>query len=337
MKTHFFIILSVFLMHSTLLKAQTAPEPAKAHGLTYCGFNENFNNYDKIDINNTGDPGYHFYPKVIWSNRTINSTEASINNGILTLECEDNSAQGDLFSAYKVSNTKFHGWYHDMSSQGAVYFEARIRWDYSELPDDPNGFPAFWSNPVEFVDSRENAPYHHYTELDFFEFNPRWTDGDHARHLQGLPPWQREPGGRWERYVNPNSDQCIREDCVIWPAHPASWNHDLTDPRTGKKMDSESWEKWQTVGFLVIPGDGTAENPTRCISYFNGKKKKERIDTSHDGDGTWRESKERLSPDEVGYAPMPGLPHQRFMIIIGSGQWKTQWDYVRAWQSPKVK
>jgi len=331
-----YLVLIVLFGIAFPIYSQTPPEPAKKYGLTYCGFNEDFNNYINIDINNTGDQGYNFYPKVIWSKRTIDSTEASVRNGILTLECKDNSAQGDLFSAYKVSNTQFHGWYHDMATQGAVYFEARVRWKYSEIKDNPDGFPAFWSNPVEFADWRTNAPYHHYTELDFFEFNPRWTGGDHSRHLQGLPPWQREPGGRWERYVNPISEECLGDDCVIMPHLPASWNYNLTDAQTGQRMTSSLWNNWQTVGFLVIPGDGTADNPTRCISYFNGKKKKERIDTSWDGDSTWRESKNQLSPDEVGFAPMPGLRHQRYMIIIGSGQWKTQWDFVRAWQLPKV-
>ena len=101
-------------------------------------------------------------------------------------------------------------------------------------------------------------------------------------------------------------------------------------------MTSESWNNWQTIGFLVIPGDNTGKNPSRCIAYFNGKKKKERIDTSWDGDSTWRESRDTLGPDEVGYVPMPGLRHHRYMVIIGSGQWKTQWDWVRVWQSPKI-
>ena len=327
-------LVSLLLLQGTLLMAQTPPFPALKYGLTHCGFNEEFDHYGGIDINNTGADGYNFYVRVPWRpSRTIDATEASVKKGILTLECNDNASQGDLFSACKLGNTEFNGWYHDMAHGGAVYFEARVRWDYSEIKEDPDGFPAFWANPIEWLDAREDAPYHHYTELDFFEFNPKWVNGKHNIYLQGLPPWQREPGGRWERYINPISEQCIRDNCVIWPSHPASWNYNLTDARTGEQMTSESWSKWQTVGFLVIPGDGTGENPSRCISYFNGKKMKERIDTSWDGDSTWRESKDTLSPNELGFAPMPGMRHHRYMIIIGSGQWKTQWDYVRAWQA----
>jgi len=322
----------------TIVSGQAAhalepPSPAMEHGLTRCGFREEFDDYLGIDIENTGGEGFNFYVKHFWSSRTVDSSEAVIENGVLTLECDENRAQGDLRSVFRIDETTFHGWHHDMATDGPVYFEARLRWSAEQVRPDPDGFPAFWAMPIEHFDTRANAPYHHYTELDFFEFNPSWRAGE-SGFLQGLPPWQREPGERWERYRNPDPKQWARPDGVIWPAHKAAINFDVLDPATGSVMTRSGWSGWQVVGCLVIPGDGTPQNPGRCISYFNGRKLKERIDTSMDGDGSWRESVDELSPEEVGFAPMPGMRHHRYYVVIGSGQWRTQWDWVRVWQSP---
>lgn len=330
-----FYLTLILILQSVHLMAQTPPEPAHQYGLTYCGFNEEFNNYNHIDIHNTGEEGYNFYIKHFWSPRTVDTTEAVIRNGILTIECNENRSQGDLRSVYRFDDTTFNGWYHDMKTDGAVYFEARIRWDHTRVMEDPDGFPAFWAMPLEHGDQRKDSPYRHYTELDFFEFNPKWRAGEHG-FLQGLPPWQRKPNGRWTRYINPIPEQCEREDCVIWPGTPAAINYNVTDQKTREVITASGWNHWQVVGCLILPGDGTKENPAHVISFFNGKKLKDRMDTSWDGDSSWRESYERLSPEETGYAPMPGMRHHRYYVIIGSGQWRTQWDYVRVWQSPKM-
>jgi len=328
---HITLLLTILL--GRVAFAQEPPVPAREHGLTRCGFHEEFDDYRGVDIENTGAEGFNFYVKHFWSSRTVDFSEAVVENGVLTLECDENRAQGDLRSVYRIDEMTYRGWHHDMATDGPVYFEARLRWDAKQVRPNPDGFPAFWAMPIEHFDTRINAPYHHCTELDFFEFNPSWRAGE-SGFLQGLPPWHREPGERWERYQNPEPKQWARPDGVIWPAHKAAINFDALDPTTGNVMTRSGWSGRQVVGCLVVPGDGTPQNPGRCISYFNGRKLKERIDTSMDGDGSWRESVEELSPDEVGFAPMPGMRHHRYYVIIGSGQWRTQWDWVRLWQSP---
>jgi hypothetical protein len=89
--------------------AQEPPPPAIEHGLTRCGFREEFDNYRGIDIENTGAEGFNFYVKHFWSSRTVDSSEAVIENGALTLECDENRAQGDLRTVYRIDKTTFHG------------------------------------------------------------------------------------------------------------------------------------------------------------------------------------------------------------------------------------
>lgn len=191
-----FYFLLVLLFQEAYLQAQTPPVPAVEHGLTHCGFHEDFKNYGGIDIHNTGKEGYNFYVQVPWSStRAADTSDFTVENDILTLEFEDADGPKHLWSVFKLSNTEFNGWYHNMATQGPVYFEAKIRWDYSEVDPDVKGHPAFWSNPVEFVDHRTDAPYHHFTELDFMEFDPKWCHGCHDSYLQNIWPTQREPGG----------------------------------------------------------------------------------------------------------------------------------------------
>jgi hypothetical protein len=176
------------------LSAQTEPPAIAGQGYELV-FHEDFSDPETaIDINNTKQPGFSFYPFTFLGIGPLPPEELQVENGALTIS-EDNSGwNAGLCTAYPADNE--HG-YSGTFFSGGAYFEATISFP---INISSSGWPAFWTNSVEhYVQKGESQwpgqedGYEHYMEMDFMEYMAgRWGLPDDV-YQGGFLDWY----GKW--------------------------------------------------------------------------------------------------------------------------------------------
>ena len=141
------------------LKNVPIPEAAKAAGMTKLVLEDDFDNYDTIDMSGEGKPGYHWYADRPYGNSTLTFDEVVVKDSVLTLKPETCGAAVTLPSYSRKGKTGFT--YH------FGYAEAKIRFPVDNLPPAKHGqIPAFWGLGVDDVAGR---PWYRLGELDILE------------------------------------------------------------------------------------------------------------------------------------------------------------------------
>lgn len=163
--------------------AQSPAQPAAAasYGFNNLAFFDDFLSLSTIDVNNTQNPGYNWYPS--WFNFGTASTYTvhpastfSVNNSILTWNPTNQvGRQGGAFgSAYFNSTTKtFTKGFMTNPGKG---FYAEVYMQFGATPGlSNNWFPAFWSwDGGVWVYNSPSTAYgsNRFSELDFMEYQP---------------------------------------------------------------------------------------------------------------------------------------------------------------------
>ena len=219
-----------------------APPPgAAAAGFKRLVFQEEFTDLEGIDIDDTRKPGFNFYPKLAWGKYVLPKEHIRVEDGVLHLTNPKNNAQSDLFSA--VSDKYKSGDYIGFAIGGGAYFEASIAFDPDYLKKNRGieGFPAFYSNPVEHFFFKTPLPYE-YLELDHMEYNSSWYP-DRSDYFHALIKWTVDRTGLHRDFVDP------------------VWKRRIVDP-----PGEPDFNTFNTFAALWIPGvDG------RVDTYFNNQ------------------------------------------------------------------
>jgi hypothetical protein len=106
-----------------------APQIAKDHGMTCLVFEDDFDSYDTIDVNNTGEKGYNWYVERPYNFTTIEAgVDYKVENSVLTM-CNRNPLYNYGMGTYHPS--KKIGWWF---CKGVLEFRIRI-----PNPDIPEG------------------------------------------------------------------------------------------------------------------------------------------------------------------------------------------------------
>lgn len=135
------------------------PEAAKAAGMTRLVLEDDFDNYESIDMSGEGKPGYHWYADRPYGKSTLTYDEVVIENSVLTLKPERCGAAVTLPSYSRKGQTGF--------TYRFGYAEAKIRFPVDNLPPAENGqIPAFWGLGVDDVAGRS---WYRLGELDILE------------------------------------------------------------------------------------------------------------------------------------------------------------------------
>ena len=217
-----------------------APPAAVAAGFTRLAFREEFNDLSGIDIDDTRKPGFNFYPKLAWGKYVLPEEYIQVKDGVLHLYNPINHAQSDLFSAVGAYQG---GRYTGFAVGGGAYFEASIAFDpaFKKQHSDVEGFPAFYSNPVEHFFLKTPQPYD-YLELDHMEYNSGWYP-DASDYFHALIKWTVDDQGIHRDFVDP------------------VWKH-----RIIHVPESPDFSRFNIFGALWVPG---AEG--KVNTYFNNQ------------------------------------------------------------------
>jgi hypothetical protein len=307
------------------------PSLVRSAGVSERAFHEPFDDFADIDIADTRADGFGFYIYPPYSNdgqiRTNDPAKYQLlsdNTGsFLRIGPPNNLAnQGDLWGFHQpVWNDPTQNRYsfaHRLSLHGPIYWQAWMRWGPTPPPN--NGFPAFWAMPMQaWAGSPNEGPVQRYTELDFIEHNPAWWGGDPADVLFGVPSFYWD-GASWVKYAEPGT-------------HESNYLRDLVDPFTGAKATMDFWTRWHEVGCLVTPGTGPGD-PTTVRNFLDGELVKTRIDSSDDagGTGSWvAQNAAPTGPADPAEWPLPGLLDHDYVMVLGSGEYVSEWREVAAW------
>ena len=271
-------------------------------------FNDEFKSSSTIDVNNQLTRGFKWYPGQFYGMKPTPSSAFHLSNAGLVLT-QDNADlwNNDLCTAGPASNERgFVG----QAGGGGAYFEATFNFTPATV-NGKNGWPSFWSNAIESCTHKSQWPgqaagYAHFSEDDFFEYNPAWwgMDGYGAT----LHDWY----GIWNL-------TCPGQFCDI--ANNRN-NLDLV-----KVPQGTDFTQFHTYSQLWVPGAG--ERPGTVNNYFDGKLVNQ---------ATWKDP-----PAGAAYpTPPPADPYtfsildqQHLAIYLGTGNDQPMTvRSVRVWQIP---
>ena len=149
-----------------------APQIAKDHGMTCLVFEDDFDSYDTIDVNNTGEKGYNWYVERPYNFTTIEAgVDYKVENSILTM-CNRNPLYNYGMGTYHPS--KKLGWWF---CKGVLEFRVRIPNPNIPEGNSGKGIPAVWSfTPATLTDDTIE-----WVEPDWMEYwaDDYWTTAIH--------------------------------------------------------------------------------------------------------------------------------------------------------------
>jgi len=142
-------------------------------------FEDHFPNMSTIDLNNTGNFGYHWYLRHPFGYQTTPGSDFSIDSNGLVLSATQSPAGFSMQTATNMANTT-NGLSWVGTSFGPGYFESTFSLDSAFLY--ANGFsggnPSYWSMDVAHIANvggdqwpGQAGGYVHYIEDDFFEYD----------------------------------------------------------------------------------------------------------------------------------------------------------------------
>jgi CARDB len=213
------------------------PSQAAAAGYTELVFQEEFDDYSGIDVNDSRAAGFNFYRNLPFGEGVNPMSNIVVSNSVLTL------TGGPAYNMALVSTASLSTGF---AATGGAYFECSMRFELDQPPPGPPtiGWPAFWSMANEHLWG--NASY--WIECDIFE---KWDDSQgfyiNAAHIWGSTraDTQFSPGipGGW------NWTQFHTHGCLWLPGDRWRWYRD--NAFTGERVyssfpwlaqgDSQSW------------------------------------------------------------------------------------------------
>ncbi|HEY1576175.1 MAG TPA: hypothetical protein VGF82_03785 [Terracidiphilus sp.] len=129
-------------------------------------FSDDFSDPSKIDIRNTGQPGYNWYMNnFYWSNPTPPDAISFGDDGI-TLSGLISTATG---TGRDKTALVGRGW------SGGAYFEAQLQFDPDKVFVEDRHWPAFYGLSWQLASKTDQTPnqpngYQHFAEIDFMEY-----------------------------------------------------------------------------------------------------------------------------------------------------------------------
>lgn len=152
-----------------------APAQAAAAGYTELVFQEEFEDYSGIDMNDDRTAGFNFYRFMPFEEGVLPTGGIVVSNGVLTLTGGPDYNYG-LGSTCGTGNDQWIGF----DALGGAYFEARIAFD--PFVSGP-GWPAFWSMASEHLWDVDPHNVPAWIEADFmdkyFEDDTQYITGGH--------------------------------------------------------------------------------------------------------------------------------------------------------------
>lgn len=157
-----------------------APAVAAAFGLNTRTFHDPCTSLATVDVNNTQQPGFLWYPNTAWPNAAIEGWaqwevilsspptppgDITYSNGIVVSGTHATYA-AQLYSAYPKGPGQFGGTVINMAN--AAFFQCTFQSDVSLANETVPSWPAFWSDGIEMFIGTAT----HFAELDFFEQSP---------------------------------------------------------------------------------------------------------------------------------------------------------------------
>ena len=155
-----------------MCKTIMPPAIAQERGFTKLVFEDDFESYDTIDLNGTGEEGYKWYIRRPYKATTLTPEDFSVKDSVLTLH-ENNS----LYN-YGLATVDAHNGVGFTFNKGVLEFRVRVpHYDQEmrsySLPG--GGGPAVWSFPQEKIYEWEGNYTPQWVETDWMEY---WGDLD---------------------------------------------------------------------------------------------------------------------------------------------------------------
>ncbi len=306
--------------------AGSPPPAAAAAGYTNNVFSDDFSSLDTIDMNNTQEPGFNWYPVFPFdplSNFSRNLSIVTIGNTkALRLNGYESGIWGVVNGKHGPVGKSF-GLYHG----GGAYFEARIAMGFPGIEDSAKnyGWPSFWAQSTRHLQNlraswagHADANYEHFFEFDFMELmNP---NGKNFNYTVTAHDWYGEAnvtcGTKGEHEGTYCSDVQIYQN--IGPNRPGTYD------------SSEAAPVFHTYGGLWVPSvkDAAGNYSTGYVQfYFDDGRVGKTIswqgappDYAYTPAGPWKYSILDQDPQTIVFDTGSGA----FMYI----------DWVKVWQRP---
>ncbi len=142
-------------------EALAVPEVAAAAGMNTLTFSDDFTTLDTIDVNATGEVGYHWYLTRPYALRTLRPDDFSLSENGLSIHID---APKSNYGLGMVDIRTGAGWGYKHG-----YMECRFKFPANRVIPDSKGSPAIWAMPAP----RYWCFINHWLELDHMEY---WGD-----------------------------------------------------------------------------------------------------------------------------------------------------------------
>jgi len=275
-------------------------------------FSDEFDSISTIDINESGEPRFKWFttPFFIASSKR-NSSNISVNNGVLTLTSNDTSVLNTNIATAMPSDND-QGWIGNAFHVGA-YFEARISFDSTQI-DTSKGWPSFWSMGIEHMANKgadlchgKANGYKHFIEDDFFEYVTASFSRENS-YAATMHDWY----GIYKK-------TCPKGFCDINNTPKGGSNFKNAFIKTSNDID---WTEFHTIGQLWIPA--SADHTGYVQNYFDGKL----MSTV-----TWDKADSLDTVPPTGNQVFNIIDQSNLVLILGTGiNQPLKVDWVRVWQ-----
>jgi beta-glucanase (GH16 family) len=235
--------------------SQASPPSAAASAafrrLSFC---DDFDSIASIDVHDTGDTGYKWYPHTPGNNLT--PKDFSVAHSELTVE------DTDFHNSWGLATFNYRT--HKGHTFQFGYFEARIDFDPTLKRFGGQGWPAFWGLSVRHVMSglkkKDPTPW---TELDFFEAF-KGDRGPHHAFFGGTVHVWKSDGTNATNVRNKQNTYATLVDWTQWHTVGCLWTKDkITWYLDGTKVGQQSYS-------ANSRGNQPALDEERKVSVPNG-------------------------------------------------------------------
>ncbi len=139
-------------------EALAVPEVAAAAGMNNLTFSDDFTTLDTIDVNATGEVGYHWYLTRPYGATTLKPNDFVLTEEGIHLQLHEPTHN---YGIAMVDTRTGAGWGYKHG-----YMEARFKFPANRVIPDSKGGPAIWAMPAE----RYWCFINHWLEMDFLEY-----------------------------------------------------------------------------------------------------------------------------------------------------------------------
>ena len=240
-------------------EALAVPTVAAEAGMNTLTFSDDFTSLDTIDMNATGEVGYHWYVTRPFGVRTLKPDDYSLTKDGLSIHIDTPQIN---YGLAMVDARTGAGWGYKHG-----YMEARIRLDRRNSTEVKKG-PAIWGLPA----LRYWCYIDHWLEMDHMEY---WGDtmgmgGDLmtvTMHEQIYSHGDKEPIKRWIK----NSNTCYQHGLGDCEWHTLGWlweEGSLTTYFDGELLMKQEWGGANGVPELEVLAGDMGETPFTVFDKY---------------------------------------------------------------------